>query len=134
MPLENVELVYEAADAFNLGLLTAFLALCHPRVEFISRLVAPEGGGPRRGYDGVRSWWDALHASYADLNAEIDQVREVGGDVTVARVRLSGWRRENNVPMQQTQWHVVRWRDKTAIRWRVCLTESDALASAGLYE
>ena len=132
--MENVELVYQAADAFNLGLLTGFLALCHPKVEFISRLVALDGGKPRRGHDGVRSWWDALHDAYADLSAEIDQVREVGTDMTVARVRLSGERRENNAPMQQTQWHVVRWRDKTAIRWRVFLTETDAFESAGLYE
>jgi hypothetical protein len=130
--LENAELVYQAADAFNLGLLTAFLALCDRNVEFISRLVPLQGGKPRRGYDGVRSWWEALHGAYRDLSVEIDGVREVG-EVTVARVRLRG-RRERGAPMQQTQWHVTWWRHKKAIRWRVFLSEAEALAAVGLTE
>jgi ketosteroid isomerase-like protein len=130
--LENVELVYQAADAFNLGILSAFLALCDRNVEFISRLVPREGGKPRRGHDGVRSWWEALHGAYRDLSVEIDGVRELG-EVTVTRVRLRG-RRERGAPMQQTQWHVVRWRHNKAIRWRVFLSEAEALAAAGLTE
>jgi ketosteroid isomerase-like protein len=133
MTLENVELVYQAADAFNLGLLSAFLALCSPNVQFISRLVPLKDGKPRRGHDGVRSWWEGLHRTYWDLSAEIDDVRNLG-EVTVARVRLRGRARESDAPMQQTQWHVTRWRHKTAIRWRVCLSEDDALEAAGLRE
>jgi SnoaL-like domain len=130
--LENAELVYQAADAFNLGVLSAFLALCDRNVEFISRLVPLEGRKPRRGHDGVRSWWDALHGAYRDLSVEIDGVRELG-EVTVARVRLRG-RREIGAPMQQTQWHVTWWRHKKAIRWRVFLSETEALAAVGLTE
>ena len=76
--LENVELVYQAADAFNLGALYLFLALCDRNVEFISRLVPLQGGKPRRGHDGVRSWWEALHRAYRDLSVEIDDVRDLG--------------------------------------------------------
>jgi ketosteroid isomerase-like protein len=130
--LENAELVYQAADAFNLGVLAAFLALCDRNVEFISRLVPLEGGKPRRGHGGVRSWWEALHGAYRDLSVEIDGMRELG-EVTVARVRLRG-RRERGAPLQQTQWHVVRWRHKKAIRWRVFLSEAEALAAVGLTE
>jgi ketosteroid isomerase-like protein len=130
--LENAELVYQAADAFNLGVLSAFLALCDRNVEFISRLVPLEGGKPRRGHGGVRSWWEALHGAYRDLSVEIDGMRELG-EVTVARVRLRG-RRERGAPLQQTQWHVVRWRHKKAIRWRVFLSEAEALAAVGLTE
>jgi ketosteroid isomerase-like protein len=132
MSLENVELVYQAADAFNLGALYLFLALCDRNVEFISRLVPLEGGKPRRGHGGVRSWWEALHGAYRDLSVEIDGMRELG-EVTVARVRLRG-RRERGEPLQQTQWHVVRWRHKKAIRWRVFLSEAEALAAVGLTE
>jgi hypothetical protein len=35
--LENVELVYQAADAFNLRILSAFLALFDRNVEVMSR-------------------------------------------------------------------------------------------------
>jgi ketosteroid isomerase-like protein len=130
--LENVELVYQAADAFNLGILSVFLALFDRNVEFMSRLVPLESGKPRRGHGGVRSWWEALHSAYRDLSVEIDGVREVG-ELTVARVRLRG-RKERGAPMQQTQWHVVRWRHRKAIRWRVFLNEAEALAAAGLTE
>ena len=130
--LENAELVYQAADAFNLGVLSAFLALCDRNVEFISRLVPLEGGKPRRGHGGVQSWWEALHRAYRDLSVEIDGMRELG-EVTVARVRLRG-RRDRGAPLQQTQWHVVRWRHKKAIRWRVFLSEAEALAAVGLTE
>jgi hypothetical protein len=53
--------------------------------------------------------------------------------VTVARVRLRG-RRERCAPLQQTQWHVTWWRHKKAIRWRVFLSEAEALAAVGLTE
>ena len=131
--LENVELVYQAADAFNLGALYLFLTLCDRNVEFISRLVPLKDGKPRRGHDSVRSWWEALHRTYWDLSAEIDDVRDLG-EVTVARVRLLGRGRESDAPMQQTQWHVTRWRHKRAIRWRVFLSEDEALEAAGLLE
>jgi ketosteroid isomerase-like protein len=131
--LENVELVYQAADAFNLGALYLFLALCDRNVEFISRLVPLQGGKPRRGHDGVRSWWEALHRAYRDLSVEIDDVRDLG-EVTVARVRLRGRGRESDAPMQQTQWHAMWWRHKRAIRWRVFLNEAEAVQAAGLLE
>jgi SnoaL-like domain len=133
MSLENVELVYQATEAFNLGALSLFLSFCSPRVEFISRLVALEGDEPRRGYDGVRSWWEALHEAYWDLTAEVDDVRDLG-EVTVTRVRLRGWSRRSDAPMQQTQWHVTRWSRKNAIRWRVFLSEDEALEAAGFAE
>jgi ketosteroid isomerase-like protein len=131
--LENVELVYQAADAFNLGALYLFLALCDRNVEVISRLVPLKDGKPRRGHDGVRSWWEALHGAYRDLSVEIDEVRDLG-EVTVARMRLRGRGRESDAAMQQTQWHVTRWRHKTAIRWRVFLSEAEAFQAAGLLE
>ena len=32
--------------------------------------------------------------------------------------------------MQHTQWHVTRWSHKNAIRWRVFLSEDEALERA----
>jgi hypothetical protein len=131
MSQEDVELVYQAADAFNPGPLYLFLALRPQRgVHLAAR--AAGGGKPRRGHDGVRSWWEALHGAHRDLSVEIDEVRDLE-EVTVARVRLRGQGRESDAPMQQTQWHVVRWRHKTAIRWRVFLSEAEAVQAAGLW-
>ena len=65
--------------------LDAFLALCDPDVEFASGLLELEGGGPYRGHDGVRSWWQNLLSVFPDFGTDIDEVRNFG-DLTVARL------------------------------------------------
>ncbi len=133
MSVDNVDLIQQAVEAFNLGVLSMFLALCHPEIRFMSRLVPIDGDEPRRGHGGVRSWWDALHAAFQELKAETENVRDLGG-VTVARISLTGRRARNDTAMQQTQWHVVHWVNATAISWRIFLSEDDALNAAGLRE
>jgi ketosteroid isomerase-like protein len=133
MSQENVELAYRVQDAFNRRDIDAFLALCDPEVELISRIVELEGGGPHRGHDGVRSWWQNLLGVSRDLKSEIDEVRDLG-DVTVARVRLRGHGIGSDAPMEQTAWHVTEWRHNKAIWWRVFLSEAEAREAAGLKE
>jgi ketosteroid isomerase-like protein len=133
MSQENVELARSAADAYNQGDLDALLALCDPDLEFHSRLVAVEGGGPYRGYDGIRAWWKNLHAAWRDLSLEIDEVRE-RGEVTVSYMRLRGHGMDSDAPWEQAQWHVVEWRNGKAISWRTFLSEVEALEAAGLSE
>ena len=134
MSRENVELHYRAADAFNLRDIDALLALFDPDGEFISRIVALEGGRPYQGHDGVRRWWENLVAVFPDFSGKIDEVRDLG-DVTVARVRVRGHGShgmESDVPMEQTQWHVIEWRHKNAIWISICRSEDEALEAAGL--
>jgi ketosteroid isomerase-like protein len=133
MSQENVELAYRVQDAFNRRDLDAFLALCHPDLELYSRLVDLEGGGPYRGYEGVRSWWEKLLAFSPDLRPEIEEARDLG-DVTLGRVRQRGHSAEGDVPMEQTQWIVIEWRDKRAVWVRIVLSEAEALKVAGLRE
>ena len=133
MSRENLELVHQAVDAFNRRDLDAFLALCDPNVEAVSRLVEVEGGGSYRGHRGIRSWWEGLLAISPDLSAEIEEVRDLG-DVTVARLCLRGHGAQSDIPMEQTQWHVSRWRSKKSTSWRVVLSEAEALEAAGLSE
>ena len=65
----------------------------HPRAEGANevRPAAPAGGRrrPYRGLDGLRNWWEGLFGEFPDFKLEYDQVPELG-DVTVARVRISG--------------------------------------------
>jgi hypothetical protein len=57
MSQENVELRYRAADAFNRHELDALLALCDPKMVFISHHLGLESGGRTlHGHDGVRTW------------------------------------------------------------------------------
>jgi ketosteroid isomerase-like protein len=133
MSEENVELVYRVADAMNRRDLDAFLALADSDLEFHSRLVELEGGEPYRGHDGIRSWWEDVLRVFPDFSTEIEEVRDLG-DVTVTRVSLRGHGMESDAPWEQTQWHVTEWRHKKSIRWRIFMSEAEALEAAGLPE
>jgi hypothetical protein len=82
---------------------------------------------------GIRSGWENLLAALPDFGGEIDEVRDLG-DVTVARARLRGHGAESGVPVEQTAWQVVEWRDKKAIWWGFFRSEAEALEAAGLRE
>jgi ketosteroid isomerase-like protein len=133
MSQEYVELHRRAIDAFNRRDLDAFLALTDPDVEFISRIVELEGGGPYRGHDGVRRWWEDLFGVFPDFSAEVEEVQDLG-DVTVTRVRQHSQGVESDAPADQTQWIVTEWRHKKGIWWRVFLSEAEAIDAAGLRE
>jgi ketosteroid isomerase-like protein len=127
MSEENVELLYQAYEAFNRRDLDALLALCAPDVEFISYLMQVEGGDPYRGRDGVRSWWDRLLAVYPDFEAEIEEARDLG-DLTIARVRMHGRGVQSDAPMDQALWQSQQGK---VIWWRLVSSEAGALEAAG---
>ena len=129
----NVELLYAANDAFNERDLDAVLALADSNVEFFPRILEVEGGGPYRGHDGVRSWWESWIAIAPDWSGEIEDVRDLG-DVTVARVRLRGHGVASGATMDQTLWQVAEWRQKKCVRWHTLASETEALEAAGLSE
>jgi ketosteroid isomerase-like protein len=87
MSQENVEQQYRAADAFSRHDLDAFLAICDPDVELVSRHLQLDGSGHLRGHAAVRRWWETLLSVYPDFTSEIDEVQDLG-DVTVARQRF----------------------------------------------
>ena len=133
MSQENVELLHRADDAFRRRDLDAFLAIFDPDVEFSSRIVEMEGGGPLSGHDGIRRWWNDVFTVFPDFRSEIEEVRDLG-DTTITRVSLHGQGIGSDVPTEQTQWIVSQWRHAKAIRWRSVGSEAEALEAAGLRE
>ena len=133
MSQENVEAVRRAVEALNRRDLDAFLATMDPEVEFYSRIVELEGGGPYRGHAGVRRWWDDLFAITGDISTEIEEIRDLG-DVTVTRVRQRAHGLDSGAPMDQMQWFVTRWRNERTTWARVFVSQAEALRAAGLSE
>jgi ketosteroid isomerase-like protein len=133
MSEENVERFQRATAAINQHDIDALLALTDPDVELIPRLAEVDGGGPYRGHDGLRSWWENLFGVWPDFKSEVVEVRDLGA-VTVARVRMSGQGIASEAATDQTSWVVTEWRDGKAIWWRVFQSEAEALAAAGLRE
>jgi ketosteroid isomerase-like protein len=81
MSRENVELVHEANDAFTRRDLGALLALADPDIEVFPLIARLEGGGPYRGHDGVRRWWENWLRIAPDFSAEVEEVRDLGDAV-----------------------------------------------------
>ncbi len=74
-----------------------------------------------------------MFSVFPHFHVEIDEVQDLG-DVTVARVRLSGQGMGSDAPTEQQSWMVNRWRDGKTIWWRACRSEAEALEAAGLQE
>jgi ketosteroid isomerase-like protein len=129
MSEENAELARRAIDAFNRRDLDAFLALSDPEVEAFSPLAELDGGGAYRGHAGLRTWWESLLGISPDLHAELEEVRDLG-DVMVTRVRLTGSGGQSAAPMDQTQWHVTRWRGGKSVWWQIFISEAEAIDAA----
>jgi len=90
MSQENVENYRRAAAAWARGDLDTALAFAGEDAEIISRVFVMEGS--YRGHEEVRRWWQDLHDSFPDWDAEVGEVRALG-DATLARLHVSRPRR-----------------------------------------
>jgi ketosteroid isomerase-like protein len=127
---KNLDLYRQVIDAFNRRDLDALLALAHPDVVGVSRVLAIEGGS-YRGYDGVREWWNTLFDVFPDFTVEVVSVRDAG-DVIVSGLRDRARGEGSGAPLEEFIWQVSEWRDGQFIRWQVYESEQDALDAAGL--
>ena len=128
-----MERVYQMYDAMNRGDLEEALALTHPEVEAIPRLIGVGGGRTYQGHEGVREWWESIFDAFPEFNATVLEVRAVA-DATISNIRFQGSGAESRVPFEDTIWQVVRWRDGR-IAWIKSYPErADALQAAGLSE
>jgi hypothetical protein len=91
-----------------------------------------DGGGPYRGHDCVRNWWQNLLGTSPDFSGEIEGVLGLG-DVTVVRLRLRGHRVGSDASMKHTSWSSPR-RSRKAIWWGVFRSEAEAREAAELWE
>ena len=132
MSQENAELYRRGIQAFNERDLDAFLALAHPDVVGMSRVMAIEGGA-HQGHDGVRYWWRALLDVFPDFAIEIVSVRGAG-DVTVAGLCNRAHGEGDGASLAEFVWQVCDWRDGRVARWQIYESEQEALAAAGLAE
>ena len=113
MSQENVESYRRAAAAWNRGDLDAALAFADEDAEIISRVFIMEGS--YRGHEGVRRWWQDLHDTFPDWDAEVGEVRALG-DATLARLHVRAHGGESGAPVEQTMWHLAHWRNGQIVR------------------
>ena len=131
MSQENVELAYQAYDAFNRRDWDAFLSLMDDEIEVESRLVVMEGG--YYGHQGMRRWWTDFLGAFPDYICEVEELRDLG-DVTLGHVRGWGHSAGSDTPIVDPFWQPNRWVNGKCVWWRNCLTEAEALEAVGLTE
>lgn len=129
MSQQNVELTYQAYDAFNRRDLDAFLELMDTAVVLLPRQAAMQGG--HHGHAGVRQWWRDLLEVFPDFAIEVIDVRDLE-DATLASLRLLGHGADSESPFDERVWAVTEVRGGKGVWTRVYSSEQEALEAARL--
>ena len=108
MSQANVELARRGFEAINSGDVETLVALSHPEVEAIPRILGVEGGDSYRGHDGVRELWQNIFSVFPDFHATVLEIRAVA-DATISNVRVQGSGGESGFPSEDTVARVARW-------------------------
>jgi ketosteroid isomerase-like protein len=132
MSQENVEIVANLVDAWNRGDVDGFLRLFDVDCEVIFPPEVPEPG-PFRGHAQLREWAEGFLAAWESHTAEIVELIEKG-DSAVAVLRLVGRGMGSGIAMEETDAHLLVFRDGRIARWHNFGDRSQALEAAGLSE
>jgi ketosteroid isomerase-like protein len=134
MSQENVELVRQAAQAFNARVVDRdteqVLGAMHPEIEFRS---ATE----QRVYRGIaemRRYRQDLEAILQGFHTEGDRFLDVGDDRVVHLYRVVGRGAQSGVPVSRDVAIVWQVRGGKLFRGQVYLDQAQALEAAGLSE
>ena len=129
MSHEHVELHRRVARALDDKDPDALLALMADDVVAAPRVAPMEG--TLSGHEGIRRWWESVHATFPDFVTEIAEVRELG-DLTLADLRHHAHGAGSDTPVEQRSWHLADWRDAKVVWWGAFGTEAEALEAAKL--
>lgn len=113
-PSENVELVERFADAFNRRDLDAFLALCHPEIEFHRPV-----GSTTRGQSAAREWATRQWQGNTPVEVEADSIEDAGDGRVIQHGRLLyRWRETGELAQTVAVRAEFTIADGTVIRWQ----------------
>jgi ketosteroid isomerase-like protein len=131
MSQENAETVRRAIAALNARDVEAYLGLCTPDIELISRLAPIEG--TNRGPEGIRQFSSGLDEAATTFRLEIEELRPIGTDRVVALLRMD-FESEGGVRLPQRLGNIYDLVGGKLSRVRVYLNRAEALEAAGLRE
>ena len=104
------DLYRRAIKAFNERDLESWIALMDEDIEIESRF-STFGDYRFRGHAEMQQWWDDLGDAWESLDVEVEEVRQVAPDTTLALIRLVAQGRESGLPVIEPAAHRVTWRD-----------------------
>ena len=134
MSQENVEILREAAAAFNRGDLDAWLEYLADDIDHRAAEGAPDDPGPIHGKDAVRAYIRDWLDLFDDFRAEPIELIDAGEDRVIAVTRISGRAKLSGVETDLTFAALYTIRDGKIARGREYWTKEQALEAAGLRE
>ncbi|MDQ4040156.1 MAG: nuclear transport factor 2 family protein [Actinomycetota bacterium] len=132
MSRENVELMRSSLDGWNRGDIGAWLAPCHPDIEFRTSGVYPGLDPIYRGHAELRHFWEVMREPWESLQIRIEQVREVD-DQLVSLCVFEGHAREGMTVRREVAW-ISRFADELIVRADAYGSWDEAVEAVGLPE
>ena len=129
-----MEIVREAAAAFNRGDLDAWLEYVADDIDHRAVEGALDDQGPIQGKDAVRAYLDDWVGTFDDFRSEPVELIEAGEDKVIAMTRISGRAKHSGVEIDMTYAALYTIRDGKIVRGREYWTRDEALEAAGLSE
>jgi ketosteroid isomerase-like protein len=134
MSRENVEIVRDAAAAFNRGDLDAFFEYSADDIDYRAAEGALDDRGPMHGKDAVRGYMQDWLDMFDDLKSEALELIDAGEDQVIAVLRISGRAKLSGVETDLTYAALYTIRDGKVARGREYWTKEEALEAAALSE
>jgi hypothetical protein len=119
-------------EAYNARDIEAFIAYCHPQIEFHSAMDAV-GGGVYRGHDGLRSWHRETEDAWEGIHIEPEAFFDLGQQ-TLVFYATHGRGRHSGVEVAMPAAQVARWRNGLCIHSKSYVHREDALRDLGVSE
>ena len=132
MSQENVEVVRQALQAFELRGIDAMLEFCSPEIEYRVRRDLPDAR-TYHGHDGLRALAAEWQRLFEDFRLEPEELI-AAGDSVVAMMRISGRGATSGVETGNPYAAVIAVRDRKLVRISDYPTKREVLEAAGLRE
>jgi ketosteroid isomerase-like protein len=134
MSQENVEIVRDAAAAFNRGDLDAWFEYLADDIDYRAAEGALDDPGPMHGKDAIRAYMQDWLDLFDDFKSEPVELVDAGEDQVIAVVRISGRAKLSGVETDLTYAALYTIRDGKVARGREYWTKEQALEAARLRE
>jgi hypothetical protein len=116
-------------EAWNTEDLDAWLAMCHPDVEFHTSGAFPDLDPVYRGHTGFTKFWQDMHGPWASLRLQPGTIEE-HGDWIVYELRFQAKGVESGVEVDLQMANAVRFEAGLAIEMVAHRTVDEARAAA----
>jgi ketosteroid isomerase-like protein len=131
---ENVDVCRRVFEALGTRRDTeSALPYLDPEIELRSAIVGGAEGNTYRGHEGIRSWMAESDATWAELQLQIEEIRDLGDDVLMFG-RLHARGRESGIEIDSPIAWLSTVRAGRIVRSRGFLDPQEAVEAAGLSE